>query len=57
MSLQIILKVVVDDENVIDDFSDDEWTLADRYVSDIFTFVLDDNPDIEVEVLEAGKFD
>lgn len=56
MSIEIVLRVIVDDEDIVDSFSDDEYSLAERYVADFSAFVLDDNPDTEIEIMEAGHF-
>lgn len=56
MSIEITYRVVIDDDDIVNDFSDDEYSLAERYAADFFTFVLDDNPDVEVEIMEAGHY-
>jgi hypothetical protein len=56
MSIQIVFRVVIDDEDIVDSFSDDEYSLAERYAADFSAFVLDDNPDTEIDIVEAGHF-
>jgi len=56
MSIQITFRVVIDDEDIVGSFIDDELSLAERYAADFSAFVLDDNPDTEIDIMEAGHF-
>ena len=56
MSIEITFRVVIDDEDIVSSFIDDEISLAERYAADFSAFVLDDNPDTEIDIVEAGHF-
>ena len=56
MSIEITFCVVIDDEDIVSSFIDDEISLAERYAADFSAFVLDDNPDTEIDIVEAGHF-
>jgi len=56
MSIQITFRVVIDDEDIVGSFIDDELSLAERYAADFSAFVLDDNPDTEIDIVEAGHY-